>query len=176
MHQGFNMNNYKVVWEKWRDPFGDEELHQVMQDDQQYFEEKFIEENLGEYIEQVSEEEAQEIEEEVEAQAQEGVFQPPPIKAINTPMGIIPYAEQTASGKIFNFWIGHTNFNITKPIQSIIEHCAGTEALDIFTRYRFRIAIGKLFTERDVMADINNRILAYLESKEVKPTNDDKQQ
>ena len=41
MHQGFNMNNYKVVWEKWRDPFGDEELHEVMQDDQQYFEEKF---------------------------------------------------------------------------------------------------------------------------------------
>ena len=42
MHQGFNMNNYKVVLEKWRDPFGDEELHEVMQDDQQYFEEKFI--------------------------------------------------------------------------------------------------------------------------------------
>ena len=47
----------------------------------------------------------------------------------------------------------------------------GTESLDIFTRYRFRIAIGKLFTERDVMADINNRILAYLESKEVDSNN-----
>ena len=86
-------------------------------------------------------------------------------------MGIIPYAEQTASCKIFNFWIGHTNFNITEPIQNIIEHCVGTESLDIFTRYRFRIAIGKLFTERDVMADINNRILAYLESKEVDSNN-----
>ena len=36
-------------------------------------------------------------------------------------------------------------------------------------------SIGKLFTERDVMADINNRILAYLESKEVKPTDNDQQ-
>jgi len=164
------MSNYKVVWEKWRDPFGDEELHEVMQDDQQYYEEKFIEENLGEYMEQVSEEEAEKIEEEVEAESREPPFQPPPIKAINTPMGIIPYAEQTASGKIFNFWIGHTNFNITDPIKSIIENCAGTETLDIFTRYRFRIAIGKLFTERDVMADINNRILSYLESREVETT------
>jgi hypothetical protein len=168
MHQGFNMNSkYKVVWEKWRDPFGDEELHQVIEDNQQYAEERFIEENdLSEFIEELTEEEKESLEEEAE-EATQSAFSPAPIKAINTPMGIIPYAEQTASGKIFNFWIGHTNFNITEPIQNIIEHCVGTESLDIFTRYRFRIAIGKLFTERDIMADINNRILAYLESKEV---------
>lgn len=168
------MNIYKLVWEKWRDPFGDDDLTQEIMDNQQYAEEKFLEEMGLESFEHFRKqlENSEHIEEGDDEEVEEpdmpkDTFSPPPIKAINTPMGIIPYAEQTASGKIFNFWVGHTNFNITEPVVSIIENCAGTECLDVFTRYRFRIGIGKLFTERDVMADINNRVLAYLESKEV---------
>ena len=84
-------------------------------------------------------------------------FQPPPIKAINTPR-IIPYAEQLRQVK-FLISGSHTNFNITEPVASIIEHCAGTEHLDILHVIVLG-GIGKLFTERDVMADINNRVLA----------------
>jgi hypothetical protein len=80
-----------------------------------------------------------------------------------TPMGIIPVTENTASGKIFNFWTGHTNFNITKKITSLIEETEGVETLDIFTRYRFRIAVGKAFDDSSVMRKINDNIYSYLE-------------
>lgn len=77
------------------------------------------------------------------------IFQSP--KAIITPMGMIPLHEKTACTRIFKFWIGHTNFNITQNTASIIEKIDGVEILDVFTRYRFRIAIGKAFKDRDVM-------------------------
>jgi len=79
-------------------------------------------------------------------------------KAIFTPMGMIPLHEKTACTKIFKFWIGHTNFNITKKIVSTIEKIDGVEILDIFTRYRFRIAIGKAFKDRNVMQNIQKAI------------------
>ena len=87
-----------------------------------------------------------------------------PIKVISSPMGLIPYNEHTASSKIFNFWTGHTNFNITKSIIDIIEHANGVETLDIFTRYRFRIGIGKCFDDAQVMSNINETIYEFLES------------
>ena len=83
-------------------------------------------------------------------------------RAIATPMGIIPINESTASGKIFNFWVGHTNFDITNALALIIEETPGVETLDIFTRYRFRIGIGKAFHDSKVMRDINSRVYNYL--------------
>jgi len=82
----------------------------------------------------------------------------PSAKIIMTPMGIIPLHEKTACTKIFKFWIGHTNFNITNDISSLIEKIDGVEILDIFTRYRFRIAIGKAFKDRDVMQKIQETL------------------
>lgn len=85
------------------------------------------------------------------------IFQSTP-KAIITPMGMIPLHEKTACTKIFKFWIGHTNFNITPNIANIIEQVEGIEILDVFTRYRFRIAIGKAFKDRDVMNNIQEAV------------------
>lgn len=73
-------------------------------------------------------------------------------------MGIIPYNEKMPSSKIFNFWVGHTNFDITQRVQEIISEVRGVEILDIFTRYRFRVAIAKAFKDRDVMNDISNAL------------------
>jgi hypothetical protein len=39
-----------------------------------------------------------------------------------------------------------------------IENCEGVELLDVFTRYRFRIAVGKCFTDNEVMANITEKI------------------
>lgn len=85
------------------------------------------------------------------------VFQSTP-KAIITPMGMIPLHEKTACTRIFKFWIGHTNFNITPSIANIIEKIDGVEILDVFTRYRFRIAIGKAFKDRNVMQNIQEAV------------------
>lgn len=82
----------------------------------------------------------------------------PSTKAMITPMGMIPLHEKTACTKIFKFWIGHTNFNITQNIAGIIEKVDGVEILDVFTRYRFRIAIGKAFKDRNVMQNIQRAV------------------
>jgi len=75
-----------------------------------------------------------------------------------TNMGIIPFNEATDCSKIFNFWIGHTNFNISTVIAQLIQDVDGVETLDVFTRYRFRVAFGKAFVDRDVINQINTII------------------
>lgn len=131
-------NNNIIVWQKWFDPFGrDEEYSDWSEDyeDMEKGEEKF--DHLP-----------------INANA---------VRAISTPMGIVPYTDNTASSKIFNFWIGHTNFSISQKIANVIESVDGVETLDIFTRYRFRIAIGKAFDASEVMTNINDIVYAYLE-------------
>jgi hypothetical protein len=104
-------------------------------------------EEEGEHIDAVGEEE----------------FYKRPTKVIMTPMGIIPYTENTASNKIFNFWVGHTNFNLNLHVCRLIEDAEGVETLDVFTRYRFRIGVGKLFDDKSVMRDINETVYSFLD-------------
>lgn len=81
-------------------------------------------------------------------------------KAMFTPMGVVPINEHTPCTKTFKFWIGHTNFNLSKNLASVIEQTSGVETLDIFTRYRFRIGIGKAFRDRDVMSKVQENLYA----------------
>lgn len=137
----------QIVWEKWRDPFlgYDENDLDVDQEANQNF--------LNKMHQMIEDEEAP-------------VQNPSKgIRVIATPMGIIPYNEYTASGKIFNFWIGHTNFSITEKVADIIEQSDGVETLDIFTRYRFRIAIGKIFEDSEVKKKICDNVYAYLKKE-----------
>lgn len=132
-----------IVWEKWLDPFGKDLTDAKWTDydnDLEFF-------NTG------NEEEDDDV----------GIKVPNnPIKVIATPLGLIPYNEHTASSKIFNFWIGHTNFDISLNIKEIIETIKGVEVLDVFTRYRFRIAIAKCFDETKVKTDINNQLSQFI--------------
>lgn len=142
------MNNNKplIVWEKWVDPFG-----------QDMDEAKWTDYN-SDIDEIYSLPEDDKLDKNIPT-----INNSRPIKVIASPLGLIPYNEHTASSKIFNFWLGHTNFNISQNIKNIIEQSDGVEILDIFTRYRFRIAIGKCFNDSEIMSDINNRIYLYLE-------------
>lgn len=138
MKNVYNEDNL-IVWQKWFDPFGDDDapelgLHHTNDEESDDVE--------GHY------EEVREIQK--------------PMRAIATPMGLIPYTENTASGKIFNFWVGHTNFNVNNNIVDIIENTDGVETLDVFTRYRFRIAIGKVFDDAKVMKEINDQVYYHL--------------
>lgn len=80
-----------------------------------------------------------------------------------TPMGLIPFSENTNASKIFKFWLAHTNFTISTSIVNYIEKIDGVETLDIYTRYRFRVGIGKGFNDREVMSDINSKLYSYIE-------------
>lgn len=130
-------NNCQIIWQKWVDPFGadDEEVKYSDYDDN-------TPEDIKDYISELTANNNS-------------------IKVIASPLGIIPYNENTASSKIFNFWVGHTNFSITDDIVKILENANGVETLDVFTRYRFRIAVGKCFKDSDVMQEIDMSIKKY---------------
>jgi hypothetical protein len=141
---------YKIIWEKWKDPFGiDPEEDLSVYNSEGYYQENHSEEDEEDDYDQTKDiiKSSKEIR----------------CKVILTPFGAIPYNENTASSKIFNFWTGHTNFNITKELAEIIEHAEGIETFDIFTRYRFRISVGKAFEDSVVMRSINRQVYAYLE-------------
>lgn len=144
-----------IVWQKWVDPFG---LDEDLDDSIDSMEDEFTSDEPDE--------------EEIESESEQDTNQiyshlkkiKPHIRVMATPMGIIPITENTSSGKIFNFWTGHTNFNITKKLAYTIENIDGVETLDVFTRYRFRISVGKAFNDSDVMRNINNIIYRKLEN------------
>lgn len=137
-------NKPLIIWEKWVDPFGGD-----------IDEAKWTDYNNDiNNLEDLSDEE----------EDKQTIKSSKPIRVVASPLGLIPYNEYTASGKIFNFWLGHTNFNISQNIKQILETIDGVEILDIFTRYRFRIGIGKCFVDSDVMRSINENIYEHLEN------------
>lgn len=139
-----NSSENIVIWEKWRDPFGYDEEYYMLENKSVDSEEDEMEGGLPSYQDNPDD------------------YHPKNIRVMATPMGIIPVTEYTASGKIFNFWTGHTNFDITEKIAGLIEKIDGVEALDIFTRYRFRIGIGKAFNDSIVMRNITNKVYKHL--------------
>lgn len=141
-------DSHTIVWEKWVDPFGlEDDTNDVLSlnEEPQFIDEDHPDDNKS---------------------STQQPIQFKHFKAVATPMGIIPINDNTTSGKIFNFWVGHTNFNISKPIADVIESTEGVETLDIFTRYRFRISVGKAFDDSIVMRNINSKVYAELDYAE----------
>jgi len=142
----------KILWEKWINPYelpsdSETELDNIQDSDFDQYD------NWNSYGEEISEE--------ADSHKQELSFKHH-TKAIITPMGMIPLNEQTACTKTFKFWIGHTNFTISANHKNIIENTEGVETLDVFTRYRFRIAVGKAFQDREIMQNIQENLYAQL--------------
>ena len=139
----------QIIWEKWVDQFGDDTDEARWTD---------YNNDLNHY----QSEDDSDIDD--EDQDKSGIKIPEkPIKVIASPLGLIPYNEYTASGKIFNFWLGHTNFNISTLVKNTIEKAEGVEILDIFTRYRFRVAVGKCFEDSIVMNYISKNVYKLYE-------------
>jgi hypothetical protein len=130
-----------IVWEKWRDPFGFDDDEPVQSQDiidpDEYDTEEY---SVTKKITRIKS------------------------NVISTPLGIIPFNESTDSSKIFNFWTGHTTFPVTLEIASLIEECEGVETLNIFTKYRFRLAVGKAFDDSKVLRHINYTVNRFLEN------------
>jgi len=150
----FNKTENTIIWQKWLDPFGEDDDILENFSDKDNISDDFYEEDDEEEKESLNENDSK-----------NNLIKPikKNIKVIATPMGIVPVTENTCSGKIFNFWLGHTNFDITKKVAAIIECTDGVETLDVFTRYRFRISVGKAFNDSSVMRNINKNVYSYLE-------------
>lgn len=139
--------DYSVGWEPWIDAY-DQEL------EEQIIEEEFDEEDLAdlglEHLGQMK----------------------PIIKSIMTPFGILPLTEQSLASRHFKFWVGHTNFMLgdgkntsLEEFESLIGDVLGVETVDILTSYRFRVGIGKLFQDREVMDNVKNILVSFIKSR-----------
>lgn len=70
------------------------------------------------------------------------------------PQGVIPLRESNLPGRLFNFWMGHADFPLSRPVVNTIKRVPGVETLDVFTPYRFRLGVGKAFDDKKVRKDI----------------------
>lgn len=83
-------------------------------------------------------------------------------KFLQTPLGTINLDGSEESGKLFNIWVAHTNFNLTPGDFAAIEHVPGVEALQPISRYRFQLAIGFNFNENEVKALIEETLIGSI--------------
>lgn len=160
------MSNFKlpkgpdVYWEKWVDPY------KLSIDEIEWNE--FDEENPNEKLELQdlpSHKYAQDFENDGDSSDAPRFVQTPGIKHLFTPFGIIPLTEHTHPGKLFKFWTGHSNFSLTKELAILMADIPGIETLNIWTRYRFRIGIGKLFDDKVVMFNLKEAMVKYYKAK-----------
>ena len=143
---------YDVYWEKWIDAFEAEETDTQFSDTE---EEPDAEIQFGEELDLGIEE--------------EDLFAPAisHIQSIITPFGVLPLTEKTRASNYFKLWVGHSNFKLTKDFYKIIGRLPGIEALDILTPYRFRIAIGKLFVDRQIMKAVRDNMVSHMNGKPI---------
>jgi hypothetical protein len=76
------------------------------------------------------------------------------VNLLVTPFGVTQVTNSTLLSKQMNLWIGETNFDITMGIMDVLNKLDGIETLDILTRYRFRVGIGRLFNGEDTKDSI----------------------
>ena len=134
--------DYEVYWEKWVDAYQSEidEIDQAL--------EEF--------------EDLQGLEYDIDPETMEkleAMSNMPAIKTIMTPFGMMPLTEQSLASNHFKFWVGHTNFKLLNAHRKTIGSVAGIETMDILTPYRFRIAVAKLFVDREVMSQVRKALL-----------------
>ena len=134
--------DYEVYWEKWVDAYQSEidEIDQAL--------EEF--------------EDLQGLEYDIDPETMEkleAMSNMPSIKTIMTPFGMMPLTEQSLASSHFKFWVGHTNFKLLNAHRKTIGSVAGIETMDILTPYRFRIAVAKLFVDREVMSKVRKSLL-----------------
>lgn len=77
---------------------------------------------------------------------------------IETPLGIFIKDDALNPYKRFEFWIGNTNFDITKGVASIIMATPGVEIFQVLTRYQFLLGVGQLFTFQDVRSSLQQQL------------------
>jgi hypothetical protein len=129
----------RIAWEKWKNPYKPLKRKQGYNDG--------YDSNTSQFD---SDDEEHDGEEEDNVDGPNIVFY--------TPLGPVPLTNENNPEKLFNFWVGHTNFDITEKVKDILNEAVGVEVLTIYTRYRFRIGIGQLFIPKRVMNGIEKSI------------------
>jgi len=79
----------------------------------------------------------------------------------HTPFGFLPITENNKASNRFDFWVLHTNFDLTEDITDIVDSIPGVETAEVFTRYRMRIGFPRsgLFNVGEVKKQIQDAII-----------------
>lgn len=122
----------RVKWEKWVDPLIDKDENNKSVDDNDYLSNEAKQFDVSQQ------------------------------KVIQTPLGIFPVGNACLGSNSFDFWILHTNFDLSPSIIRRIENVVGVETLDVFTRYRARVGISNsgLFSSTKVRNSITKAAIA----------------
>jgi hypothetical protein len=138
-----------MLFEKWRSPWGEPEDFEVLKQNLKHQHEKETAEK-----DEIFGDEDDDMLDELDMDEIAESLTTPKLKAIITQIGVIPMEDHTNIGKIFNFWTIHTNFRLTNDIREIIDNTDGIETFDIYSPYRWRIAIGKAFNSSEVKQNL----------------------
>lgn len=85
-------------------------------------------------------------------------------RILSTPLGSVHLDGSEESNKLFNIWIGHTNFDLTPQHYAAMEYVEGVEALQPISRYRFQLAIGFQFDETKVRMRVEEALVGSLKT------------
>jgi hypothetical protein len=87
---------------------------------------------------------------------------------MHTPHGPLPLVEYSGASDRFEFWVLHTNFDVTHSVCDVIAKTRGVDSVDAITRYRVRIGLprtadGKtpIFKTSEVKKRIQDNIRGY---------------
>jgi len=128
------MSHKKIAWERW---------------DEDVIEQEIVEEF---YSDQLDEEDEDGVVEDAIT------FLEKIPSLVTTPMGMYQLHDKMNIMNQFDCWMGYTNFDITESVREIIENTKGVELLNIMTRYRFFLGVGKLFDFSDVRREIEESL------------------
>lgn len=118
-----------IMWEKWEDIDPEDVIN----------EEEIIEEEEGNFIEGL-------------------LMENYPLK-VRTPLGVFEYNEPLSPSKMYDCWIGYTNFRLTDSDINVIENeVDGVEQLKYMSKYRFFLGVAKMFKFKQVRLDIEEKI------------------
>lgn len=78
-----------------------------------------------------------------------------------TDAGIVPVNVYGDVFEAFDFWMGHTDVNLSKAIIDILRKIDGVETLYVVTRYRFRVSFGLCFESSEVKKRIEEVVATW---------------
>tara|TARA_R100001244_G_scaffold91110_1_gene69035 strand:- start:3082 stop:3699 length:618 start_codon:yes stop_codon:yes gene_type:complete len=128
------MSRKKIAWERWDEDVIEQEIVEEFYSDQlDQEDEDGVVENAITFLEKIP-------------------------SLVTTPMGMYQLHDKMNIMNQFDCWMGYTNFDITESVREVIEKTKGVELLNIMTRYRFFLGIGKLFDFSDVRREIEESL------------------
>lgn len=82
-------------------------------------------------------------------------------RLMETPFGTFKIDDSMNPFKTFDFYIGDTNFKITRRVFTVLNNVLGVESLNILSPYRFIISCGRAFDWRDVQCQIEHELCGW---------------